>query len=423
MIKKWKQGLCFAMAISMLAMFLPSCAPKSPPIQMTSVSDPALTKVTSSYQNLDLSKLTVEPLQAEEVYDLTCTYDFSRTDSKEIMERFQLKVKEHYGLTELDETAIYCGCWIEDGRKTNWVPYADIKDTLDQNEIIFVKYEDAEHFFLFYVYAMAEWSNIPLLQKQIGLTDYNDLGWTPYDLHESIGSVDPVAVYQGADLDSTEISYPVVDGDMTLKEASDLIRKQLTPGFCELPDFLALRLTSLMVFPIGENTYGYWGDSTFYYKGITLLDAPGGGILASTDDRFSEDMTAKDGKYHSLYPSNAYTFVLSHDGLAWAWLSNTFDRYQVNNTYSEILSLEDALDQVSYTIADEFTPEILSAKLVYATEQIYENKDGERNGESYDVHLFPAWQMTVGEIGTNEYDQMTIYVDALTGAVTFYGCY
>ena len=377
--------------------------------------------MTSTYDNLDLSELQVEAPAAGKLYALTCFYEYSHTDPADIVERFCIKVKEHYGLSELDEGAIYCGIYFDPSTGTKWYPYSEVKDDLEGQNIMFMKYEDEEHFFLYYVHSMAEWFDVPLLQKQIGLTDYSDFGWRPYDLYESVGMTQPAAVYRGKDLQSAKIAYPVMGGEMTLQEASAMIAERLTPGFCALPEFFTLKLDSIQVYPLGADLYGYWGESTFYYEGVPLSDVPGGDVLGTNDPRFTLGGETAEGEYHDIYQGSADAFILSRDGVAWAWLSNTFDGCRVEDTYGKAITLDSALRQVSDAIAGRFVPQILSAKLVYVTDRVYEDYDAYLNHEDYEVQLFPAWQLAVGDTGASEYQEMTIYVDAVTGTVTFYG--
>jgi hypothetical protein len=375
------------------------------------------------FDNLNLSQMTVTVPDVDELSQVRLFYNGGRTVAQDIVARFLEKVAEQYPGESIEESSIYCALSqsVTDeygtSYETEWYPYSEVKDDLEEQNLTFMKYEDSDHFFLFYIYAMTEWFDLPLVYNAIGLTDYSSFGWRPYDGEE----FQLVATYSGEDLESEDISYPLLDGDMSLKDYSTMVEEQMQAGFCELSAFLPSKLTSVEVYEMGDGVYGYYGYSTKYFDGVPLENEPWLFATSSSDARFSEDMTPEDGLFHLYYCADDDTFAFNHQGLAWVWTSDTFDDYEVVATYQEVLPLETALEQVSAYLSDGVVLSISSAQLLYATEQIAESEEVYYAGGDYEVNLFPVWEFTVENPAVNGYTELRFVVDAITGTVTLCG--
>lgn len=416
MKRMWKNVLCFWLIL--LFFLLSACentlAEPSEAVMLCALNNPDLTTISDSFPNLNTSTMTISVPDVENLHQVRLSFNASRVDPNEIVERFFEKAKEHYGLSELDESAIYCAVAGPDAYL--WYPYAKMKNNLNNAELKFMKYEDDSHFFLYYIHALAEWFDVPLLRRLVGLEKHTPFGWRPYDMEP----YSLAGTYAQEDLLRDNISYPLLDGEMSLKQAFEIEKNTFVPGFCELPVFLDVEPERIEVYEIGGEQYGYYGYGRYLYQGVPLISVPGATILASDDARFNKKMTPEDGKYHILYTSRAHSFIMSQDGVCWAWVY-CYDQDETTETYSQVLSLNSALQQLSRMLSEYATMDISSAELLYASEQIYEDQGMYEQSQDYVVNLFPVWEFKVSNPGVNELSELTCYVDARTGSVTLYG--
>ena len=408
-------GSILSLCLLLELCFLCSCEKRSSSPELTScfLNTPELTMTDDSFPNLDISNMSVSVPNTQELYQVQLSFNASRTNTNQIVERFFTKVKEHYGLSNLDESSIYYA--VDAPEQYLWYPLATLNDNLGDKRIEFMKYEDSSHFFLYYIHSLAEWFNVPLLQQLIGLKEYTPFGWRPYDLSSSV-----VEIYDSEDLTREDISYPLLDGEMTLKEATKIWDETFLPGFCELPAFLDVEPERIEVYQVGDQKYGYYVYGKYLYQGVPLISVPGAIILASNDPCFNEDLAPKNGKFHDFYTSRAHAYILSKDGVCWAW-SYSYDQAEIVETYDQVLSLNAALYNLSQMLSEYASMSIDSAELLYASEQIYENEFAYSNGEDYTVSLFPVWEFKISDPGVNLFSELTCYVDAITGTVTLYG--
>lgn len=396
--------------------FLCSCEKRSVSSELDPfcyLNTPELIQSNDTFPNLDISDMTVSIPNTQELYQVQLSFDASRTKTDQIVERFFTKVKEHYDLPNLDESSIYYA--VDSPEQYLWYPLTTLNDNLGNKRIEFMKYEDDSHFFLYYIHSLAEWFNVPLLQRLIGLKDYTPFGWRPYDLSSSI-----VDKYDSEDLTREDISYPLLDGPMTLKEAAEISDKIFQPGFCELPAFLDVEPERIEVYQVDDKKYGYYVYGKYLYQGVPLISVPGAVILASNDPHYNEDLAPQDGKFYDFYTSRTHAYILSKEGVCWAW-SYCYDNAEIIETYDQVLSLNAALHCLSQMLSEYASMSIDSAELLYASEQVYENEVAYSNGEDYTVTLFPVWEFKINDPGVNSFSELTCYVDAITGTVTLYG--
>lgn len=364
-----------------------------------------------SYPNLDLSNAKALIPDVDEVYDLT--FPMSAGSFEENVKKLEENIRKYKGLGKDVNVAKYMTLmyWDVAENETLEVPLEKAGEQ-QKNAAQYLYYNDGEcaESFVFanHMFEMGDYSVCTRLTGSH--SDYSGFSCRDYGREQGL-------LYERYDLakdDISGISYHLSDGDMAISDAVAFVEKHMKEDYYFVGSkHLDYRVLEVTVRKLGENTYYYEFDIGTSFKGMPL----------NSDDCFYQPGYLESGNETLAaepFGTNSFVSMFQKGRIGYIWsCRQSFEVANVNQTYQELLPLEEACRLLSNYLSENKSYEMSSVELVYQTEEEYENDAKASGGSIQSVHANPAYHFSVAKTGIAQYQGCMYFdVDAVNGEIT-----
>ncbi|MFG6383641.1 MAG: hypothetical protein K1V96_05240 [Lachnospiraceae bacterium] len=365
----------------------------------------------TSYKNLDLSKTKIIIPEVDEVYDMT--FPISTDSFERQVEKFQENIRKYEGLEEDVDLTQYMSVMYWDVEKNDRLTIPFNKATEQQKkEIQYLGYNDGKcSECIVFSNFMLEMGDHSVLKKVIGDSmEYSDKAYG-YEGHD-LGTL--VKRYDLSKDDISGISYPLVDGEVILSDAIAYVEKHMKEDYY----FVGSKLLDYHVFAVEvrqltEDVYEYEFDVSTSYQGLTLNKDDSMEVVPETELENREPLEPE------IFATNHLVTMLQKNRLGYIWsCCQHFESVNINDTYQDLLTVEDACSLLSDYIAEDKKFQIGSIELIYQTAFEYENKEKKDKGYIQSVHANPVYHFSLFKTGFSEFGNLYFDVDAVSGEIT-----
>ena len=362
------------------------------------------------YDNLDFSGTEIIIPDVDEM--VSVNFPVSTDSLKRQIEKFEANIRKLKGLDGSADLTPYLkiAYWDYDANDRIFIPLEEAtEEQLDG--IQYLSYNDGTcSELIVFSNFMCEIGNYEIPTSLTGdTTDYSDdvNGYRAYDLGEL------EEVYQIPEDDISGVSYPLMDGEVSLQEAVEYTEQHIKEDYYFVgSDLLDYRVWRVEVRQIAEDIYYYQFDIQAVYHDVPINKDGGVGIEA--EDEMTEDPLA-------LMPFGtdhlASMFRKGHIDFIWS-SCHSYESEEVQDIHTDLLPLETACGILSGYISDKQVTEIESVELLYQTKFRYESAEKRQYGYIQEICCQPAYHFVVANPGLMGYDALYFDVDAVTGVIS-----
>lgn len=367
--------------------------------------------IKTSYKNLDLSKAKIIIPEVNEVYDMT--FPLSTDSFERQAEKFQENIRKYEGLEEDVDLTQYMSVMYWDVKQNDrlTIPFNEAAEQ-QKNEIQLLGYNDGKcSEVLIFSSFMLEMGDHSALEKVTGDSmQYSDpaYGFEGFNL----GTL--VKRYDLSKDDISGISYPLADGEVVLSDAIAYVEKHMKEDYYFVgSELLDYHVFAVEVRKLTEDVYEYQFDVSTSYQGLTLNKDDSMEVVPETELENRDPLEAE------IFATNHLVTMLQKDRLGYMWsCCQSFESVNVNYTYQDLLSVEDACSLLSDYISKNKSFKIGSIELIYQT--AFEYESGEKKEEKHirSVHANPVYHFSLLKTGFSEFGNLYFDVDAVSGKIT-----
>ena len=209
----------------------------------------------------------------------------------------------------------------------------------------------------------------------------------------------------GSDNIDMNKKYQLMDGEISLADAVAFAENFLNNDLKVNGSQYVTVVSDIYVMDMGEGKYSLSMSITQAYKGVPFdaadMEGKGGGFSSSP---------SSDGKDYDTMPGQI--LLMYTDMLEYAAGTNYLRILDNIQTYTEIISFEDAIDIMSESVSGALNFEASCAEFVYTS---YSDTDADGNTLKYNC---PSWKLTAyNPLDTKTY---CMYVNAINGDFHYY---
>lgn len=343
------------------------------------------------HKNLDVSRIEEAAVPEETVYQMDLNLGI--WDDKKIYADFPALICA-YGnrsMDELDlEREIVCDVEAEDGE----LEYKPIGRQEDHSAIRYLHYYADDCYIDMMQSGMLEMYHVDTAARVTGDSmDAYKFAWRP----QFSGNV--IASYQIGQDSLDGVAYCLDGKEMALDDAVDYIEKEFLTEDNNLPNLyvpgMEYKVKNVQVYQFGEN-YGYYFTVELYYQGI----------LVDNEEAYSEDSS------YLFFGNAIHCMMLTSETVDYIWGCTFYREPDTKKEVSVEVGYEDAVKLASEHLSQNFVFEVKRADLRYVCYTDYDREKG------YGMtHIRPVWQFELSNEGIQQYNQIFVEVDAVTGKV------
>lgn len=380
--------------------------------QVTMKSLPELRKEAQNlnveYENLNLSDTVITIPEVDEISSLI--FPVSIYSLEQQTEKFEKNIRTYAGLDENVDLTPYMNImyWDLTANDRLVIPYNEA--TPEQLEQIqYLSYNDGSNSeLLIFSNYMLEMGNYELPTALSG--DTGDYSGNAYG-YRGIYLGTPVETYHLPEDDISGVTWHLSDGDTSLADAVSYVEKHIGEDYYFVgSDLLDYHVFEAEVRQLNDSVYYYQFRIYPSYNGIPLNKDSGVEIDEASGENSSPDM-AVFGDVHKVS-------MFQSDQLGFIWSScHSYESVEPQESYSELISLEDACTLLSRYISVEKEFSVGSIELIYQTELQYENEEKREWGYVQSIYCHPVYHFIISNPGISGYESIYFDVDALTGKI------
>ncbi len=367
-------------------------------------------KLDVPYKNLDMSDAKIIIPQADEAYDLTFPTSTDSFDRQ--VEKMEENIRKYEGIGKDQDLTQYMTVMYWDAEQNDRLAIPLNKASSQQKkEAQYLGYNDGKcSELIVFSNFMLEMGDYSVPTKLTGdNTDYSrkEYGYRGYSLGTLVGEYDP------ARDDISGTSYHLSDGDVTISDAIAYVEKHMKEDYYFAgSEILDYHVFGVDVRQLSEDTYYYEFDVGTSYKGISLNRDD------CTYSPSEEQKENEDPLQPQPFGTNHFVSMFQKDRLGFIWsCCQNFESVNVNETYQQLMPLDEACRLLSGCISENRSFGISSVELIYRTEFEYEDAEKKEQGYIQSVHASPAYHFTVEKAGFAGYNGLYFDVDAISGEV------
>lgn len=352
----------------------------------------------SKYETIDIENAEIKIPETDKIYK--AYFDIGYYDQETVEASYIDNLKKISSSENIDTSKIVYHMWGSEDDGSEYVNYNQASESEHRFRGSALLYNDNGYSEVLYKSSyMCEISDYKRVLEITGEEDEENIwGYRILDMGTLEKSYD---ILQD---EISEVSYPLCDGDMRLKDAISYTEQHIKDDYRFVGSkLLDYKVYKVKVMKLKDGVYYYQFHIQPEYKGIPFNKDHAPEVISGKQDDAKKVVRFGDEHIASMVENNKLNFIWS--------CAHSYENVEELECYDKIISLSEACSVASKQLSTSTKLDVGSVELVYNTE--FKKKDGVIQG----VEIKPIYHFVINNPSVLGYTEIYIDVDAITGEV------